>query len=121
MSAVPHRSILSDLPHAHDELMSIKEVAVVVRVPEATLRYWRHLGSGPPASASVDRSGTGTPTSRYGWKRRPLIRSPAAEGAAASWLCDDEPNPASCRRHPTSNVLAGGPTKGGRCLAPEAS
>ncbi len=55
MSAVPHRSILSDLPHAHDELMSIKEVAAIVRVPEATLRYWRHLGSGPP-SFRVGRS-----------------------------------------------------------------
>ncbi len=43
MSAVPHRSILSDLPHANDELMSIKEVAAIVKVPEATLRYWRHL------------------------------------------------------------------------------
>lgn len=49
MSAVPHRLILSDLPHAHDELMSIKEVAAIVKVPEATLRYWRHLGSGPPS------------------------------------------------------------------------
>ncbi len=49
MSPVPHRSILSDLPHADDELMSIKEVAAIVKVPEATLRYWRHLGSGPPS------------------------------------------------------------------------
>lgn len=55
MSAVPHRSILSDLPHADDELMSIKEVAAIVKVPEATLRYWRHLGSGPP-SFRVGRS-----------------------------------------------------------------
>lgn len=34
-------------PHADDELMTIKEVAAIVRVPEATLRYWRHLGTGP--------------------------------------------------------------------------
>lgn len=47
MSAVPHRSMLSDHPHANDELMSIKEVAALVRVPEATLRYWRHRNSGP--------------------------------------------------------------------------
>lgn len=33
--------------HAEDELMSLKEVAALVRVPEATLRYWRHLGTGP--------------------------------------------------------------------------
>lgn len=47
MSAVPHRSKSSDLPHAHGELMSIKKVAAIVKVPEATLRYWRHLGSSP--------------------------------------------------------------------------
>ena len=35
------------LPHANDELMTMKEVAALVRVPEATLRYWRHLGKGP--------------------------------------------------------------------------
>jgi len=34
-------------PHANDELLTMKEVAGVVRVPVATLRYWRHLGSGP--------------------------------------------------------------------------
>ena len=37
----------SNTPHAGDELMSIKEVAALLRVPEATLRYWRHLGTGP--------------------------------------------------------------------------
>ena len=36
-----------DTPHANDELLTMKEVAGVVRVPVATLRYWRHLGSGP--------------------------------------------------------------------------
>jgi predicted DNA-binding transcriptional regulator AlpA len=34
-------------PHADDELLSIQEVADLVRVPVATLRYWRHLGTGP--------------------------------------------------------------------------
>ena len=33
----------------------MKEVADVVRVPVATLRYWRHLGSGP-RSFRVGRS-----------------------------------------------------------------
>lgn len=41
------RSMRSALPHADDELMTLKEVAELVRVPEATLRYWRHLGTGP--------------------------------------------------------------------------
>jgi predicted DNA-binding transcriptional regulator AlpA len=36
-----------DTPHAHDELLTMPEVAALVRVPIATLRYWRHLGSGP--------------------------------------------------------------------------
>ena len=34
-------------PHAGDELLTIGEVADIVRVPVATLRYWRHLGTGP--------------------------------------------------------------------------
>ncbi len=31
----------------HQELLTIDEVAAVVRTPIATLRYWRHLGTGP--------------------------------------------------------------------------
>ena len=42
-----YRAEEPDLPHANDELMTMKEVAALVRVPEATLRYWRHLGKGP--------------------------------------------------------------------------
>lgn len=34
-------------PHAGDDLLSMAEVADLVRVPVATLRYWRHLGTGP--------------------------------------------------------------------------
>ena len=36
-----------DTAHANDELLTMEEVAAVVRVPIATLRYWRHLGTGP--------------------------------------------------------------------------
>ncbi|HET7041790.1 MAG TPA: helix-turn-helix domain-containing protein, partial [Gemmatimonadales bacterium] len=35
------------LSHAGDEMLTLKEVAALLRVPEATLRYWRHLGTGP--------------------------------------------------------------------------
>jgi excisionase family DNA binding protein len=42
-------------PHARDDLLSIGEVADLVRVPVATLRYWRHLGTGPH-SFKVGRS-----------------------------------------------------------------
>jgi len=41
------RAAVPDTPHADDELLTLQEVAVVVRVPVATLRYWRHLGTGP--------------------------------------------------------------------------
>ncbi|MCU1655610.1 MAG: Transcriptional regulator, MerR family [Pseudonocardiales bacterium] len=30
-----------------DQLLTITEVAALLRVPVATLRYWRHLGAGP--------------------------------------------------------------------------
>jgi predicted DNA-binding transcriptional regulator AlpA len=34
--------------HDHDhELLTITEAADVLRAPLATLRYWRHLGTGP--------------------------------------------------------------------------
>ena len=46
MSTTSH-SLHRELPHAGDELMTLKEVATLVRVPEATLRYWRHLRTGP--------------------------------------------------------------------------
>lgn len=32
---------------ANDELLTISEVAAIVRAPVATVRYWRHLGTGP--------------------------------------------------------------------------
>ena len=47
----PHRRTLDDLseerPTGDDELLTIAEVAAIVRAPVATLRYWRHLGTGP--------------------------------------------------------------------------
>jgi excisionase family DNA binding protein len=33
-------------PHDHD-LLTITEAADLIRTPKATLRYWRHLGTGP--------------------------------------------------------------------------
>ncbi len=30
-----------------DEMLSLQEAATFLRVPEGTMRYWRHLGSGP--------------------------------------------------------------------------
>jgi predicted DNA-binding transcriptional regulator AlpA len=34
-------------PDVHDDLLTMREVAAIVRAPVATLRYWRHLGAGP--------------------------------------------------------------------------
>jgi predicted DNA-binding transcriptional regulator AlpA len=42
-----HQSHPNDPPPARDELLTISEVAAIVRAPIATLRYWRHLGTGP--------------------------------------------------------------------------
>jgi len=47
MSTITHRAISPETQHANDELLTMQEVADVVRVPVATLRYWRHLGTGP--------------------------------------------------------------------------
>ena len=30
-----------------DEMLSLQEACAFLRVPEGTLRYWRHLGAGP--------------------------------------------------------------------------
>ena len=30
-----------------DEMLTLQEACRVLRVPEGTLRYWRHLGAGP--------------------------------------------------------------------------
>ena len=37
----------ADSALAHDELLTISEVAAILRAPVATMRYWRHLGIGP--------------------------------------------------------------------------
>jgi predicted DNA-binding transcriptional regulator AlpA len=53
--SITQRAESPDTPHVNDELLTMKEVADVVRVPVATLRYWRHLRSGP-RSFRVGRS-----------------------------------------------------------------
>lgn len=42
-----HQTEVADSTNPNDELLTMKEVAALVRVPLATLRYWRHLGTGP--------------------------------------------------------------------------
>jgi predicted DNA-binding transcriptional regulator AlpA len=39
---------MSDNPaRSESDLLTINEVAEILRAPVATLRYWRHLGTGP--------------------------------------------------------------------------
>ena len=41
---------MSDHPTSREhELLTITEAAQLLRAPVATLRYWRHLGTGPPS------------------------------------------------------------------------
>jgi Helix-turn-helix domain len=47
MSTAPHRDDNRDDNHADDEMLSIEEASAFLRVPVATMRYWRHLGDGP--------------------------------------------------------------------------
>src|SRR5665647_2096667 len=42
-----HQRHPNDPPPANDELLTISEVAAIVRAPIATMRYWRYLGTGP--------------------------------------------------------------------------
>jgi hypothetical protein len=59
------RATEPDTTRVDDELLTMQEVADVVRVPVAALCCWRHLGTGP---RSFPRSAIGlTP----GWQRRP--------------------------------------------------
>ena len=68
-----------------DELLTIGEVADIVRVPVATLRYWRHLGTGPAASASAAACATGTTKSPPGCKAK-ATDPPPHESWSSQWL-----------------------------------
>ena len=38
---------MPDHPAGHPDLLTITEAAELLPAPVATLRYWRHLGTGP--------------------------------------------------------------------------
>ena len=61
--------------HADDEMLTIDEAAAFLRVPVATMRYWRYCGTGP-FSFKVQRH------VRY-W-RSDLVLWRAEQGRAAS-------------------------------------
>ncbi len=39
--------LTDDESHENDEMLSITEAAEFLRVPVATMRYWRYCGDGP--------------------------------------------------------------------------
>ncbi|MBD3915080.1 helix-turn-helix domain-containing protein [Nocardioides hwasunensis] len=45
VTAQPHTP--SPRRDAGDEILTLQEACSLLRVPEGTLRYWRHLGCGP--------------------------------------------------------------------------
>jgi predicted DNA-binding transcriptional regulator AlpA len=45
-----HRNLdgsTAEVRKVDDDLLTMIEVAAIIRAPVATLRYWRHLGTGP--------------------------------------------------------------------------
>lgn len=38
---------IADDAHENDEMLNIEEAAAFLRVPVATMRYWRYCGTGP--------------------------------------------------------------------------
>jgi hypothetical protein len=67
------RATEPDTTRVDDELLTMQEVADVVRVPVATLRYWRHLAPGRAASASAAASVTGAGRYSPGSTTRPMV------------------------------------------------
>jgi excisionase family DNA binding protein len=51
-----------------ERLLTLGEVADQLGVPEASLRYWRHIGTGPP-SIKVGRHVRYRPTDINAWLR----------------------------------------------------
>ena len=80
MSTTPRPTSAAPPAHSDDELLTLQEVSDVVRVPVATLRYWRHLGTGP-RSFRVGRS------VRY-WRTEVFLWLDS-QSAAAQVACED--------------------------------
>lgn len=90
MSTVPRHIVQQLSTHANDELLTLREVADVVRVPVATLRYWRHLGTGP-RSFRIGRSVRYWRTEVFSWLD--------SQSSAARCACEDS----ACRVRPRSD------------------
>lgn len=61
-------------PDPDDDLLSIEEAAALLRTPVATLRYWRHMGTGP-RSFRVGRAVRYWHSDVRGWLHEQTIHS----------------------------------------------
>ena len=93
------RATVPDTTRADDELLTMQEVAHVVRVPVATLRYWRHLGTGPRSFRigrsvryGAGRSSLGSTTSPMATARASSDIMPLADVAPVSDRLDGRPD-----------------------------
>jgi excisionase family DNA binding protein len=43
----PNTTTRRSLENPGEEMLTLQEACAYLRIPEGTLRYWRHLGSGP--------------------------------------------------------------------------
>jgi predicted DNA-binding transcriptional regulator AlpA len=43
----PQQPDQQPIRNAGDEMLTLHEACTYLRIPEGTLRYWRHLGTGP--------------------------------------------------------------------------
>lgn len=73
----------SRTPAGHDEqprgtdhdLLTLAEAAALLRTPPATLRYWRHLGTGP-CSFKIGRHIMYDENDLYGWIEQQRVNGP---------------------------------------------
>src|SRR5215218_5283104 len=81
------------------ELLTITEAAELLRAPVATLRYWRHLGTGPRSFRLGRRILYRTTTCEAG-STPSTARSPTTRGAGGEPASPQAHSP-GCRRHLT--------------------
>jgi len=73
-----------------DKMLTVAEVAEMIRVPQGTLRYWRHLGCGPTSFKMGPR--------RVVYREQDVLKwvdtQYAERGMPRDWLTRDHQSPA---------------------------
>ncbi len=83
MTVQPIRSNADHNPHpgpdrtTEDEMLTLQEACAFLRVPEGTLRYWRHLDCGPRSFKIGRHVRYWRPISSSGSPSRPTVHSTA--------------------------------------------